>query len=118
MGLIHKLEPLWWLLFGAGGFAAAMILPAFFLCVLIAFPLGLLGEPIETFQRMRTLFANPVGQLVLIGVLVLTFWHAAHHIRHLALDLGLESMEGPVSVICYSLAGIASLATIGIVGAL
>ena len=38
MRLIRLLEPLWWALFGAGGFAAAMVLPALLLVVGLAFP--------------------------------------------------------------------------------
>lgn len=118
MSLIHRLEPLWWLLFGAGGFAAALVLPALLLVVGLAFPLGWFGDPTTTFHRMHTLFGNPVGQLVLIAVFSLTFWHAAHHTRHFALDLGMHELETPLSYLLYGGALVATLATVGIVGAL
>jgi fumarate reductase subunit D len=118
MNLIHRLEPLWWLLFGAGGFATALVLPALFFCMALAFPLGLFGDPVATFLRMRTLFANPVGQGVLFAVLSLSFWHAAHHTRHLALDLGFEKAEAGVSFVVYGAALAATLLTAAILAAL
>jgi fumarate reductase subunit D len=118
MRLIHRLEPLLWLLFGAGGFAAALFLPGLFFCIAVIFPTGLFGDPNESFQRMRTLFANPVGQGVLIAVLSLSFWHAAHHTRHLALDLGFEKAEAGVSFLVYGAALLATLLTVVVVGGL
>ncbi len=116
MRLIRLLEPLWWILFGAGGFAAALVLPALLLCVGLLFPLGVFGEPIDTFNRMRTLFGNPIGQGVLILVISLTFWHAAHHLRHFAYDLGLHEFATPVSFLLYGGAAVATVITVGIVG--
>ena len=112
---LHRFEPLLWLLFGGGGFAAALILPALFCVVAILFPLGWFGDPLTTFLRMRTIFANPMGQLLLIGVLSLVYWHSAHHLRHFALDLGLHRLRGPVSVALYGLAGISTLWTVSVV---
>jgi fumarate reductase subunit D len=113
--LLHRLEPLWWLLFGAGGFAAALVLPALFFTVAIAFPFGWFGDPVATFHRMQTLCANPLGQGLVSAVLSLTFWHSAHHLRHFALEFGLQRMEGPLSWALYALAGLASVITLSVV---
>ena len=118
MKLIRSLEPLWWMLFGAGGFAAAMTMPALLFVICLAFPLGWFGDANTTFQRMQTLFANPVGQLVLIAVIALTLWHSAHHLRHFAMDLGLAHLQAPVSYALYGLALLGTLATVAIVGGL
>ncbi len=118
MRLIRLLEPLWWLLFGAGGFMAAFFLPALLMILGVAFPLGWLGDPATTFHRMHALFGNPVGQLVLIAVVSLTFWHAAHHLRHFALDMGFEQLQAPVSYALYGSALIATVVTVAIVGGL
>ena len=112
------LEPLWWMLFGAGGFAAALVLPALLFGITLAFPLGWFGDDLSTFQRMRVLFGNPVGQGLLIAVFSLTFWHSAHHLRHFALDLGLGGQGTAVSFLLYGGALVATLATVGIVGSL
>ena len=118
MKLIRMLEPLWWILFGAGGFLAAFVLPMLLLSVALLFPTGVFGEPAVTFHRMRTLFANPVGQLVLIAVISLTFWHSAHHLRHLSIDLGLAKLKAPIAYALYGGALLGTLATVAVVGAL
>ena len=118
MRLIRALEPLWWLLFGAGGFAAAMVLPMLLLVVGIGFPLGWFGDSVTTFHRMHTLLGNPIGKGVLIGVFSLTFWHAGHHLRHFALDLGLHRFQTPLCYALYGGAALATAGTIAIVGGL
>jgi len=118
MTLIRKLEPVLWMLFGAGGFAAALILPGLFFAVAIAMPLGLFGDPLETFLRVRMLFANPVGKGLLIAVLSLVFWHAAHHLRHFAFDIGLHKFQAPLSFGLYGLALLGTVAAFAVVGGL
>ena len=118
MRLIRLLEPLWWVLFGAGGFAAAMVLPALLLVVGLAFPAGVFGDANATFHRMHTLFGNPLGQLVLFAVLSLTFWHSAHHLRHLAIDMGYAELQAPVSYALYGGALLGTLVTAAIVAGL
>lgn len=118
MTLIRKLEPVLWMLFGAGGFAAALILPGLFFMVAIGMPLGLFGDSLATFQRMRILFGGLVGQKLLAIVCTLVFWHAAHHLRHFAFDLGLHRFQLPLSYGLYGLALLGTLATVALVGAL
>ena len=115
---MKRLEAIWWLLFGAGGFVAALLLPALYFMVAVGFPLGWFGDPIETFLRMRTLFANPVGQLVLVVVIALPFWHSAHHLRHFVLELGFAHTARRVGGLLYALAGVGTLLTVGVVGTL
>ena len=115
---MKRLEAMWWLLFGAGGFVGAVALPALYFMVAVGFPLWFFGAPVETFLRMRTLFANPVGQLVLIVVIALPFWHSAHHLRHLVIDLGSPHTDRLVGGLLYLLAGVGTLVTVGVVGAL
>jgi fumarate reductase subunit D len=116
--LISRLEPLFWILFGAGAFMAAMLLPALFLVLAIGFPLGWFGAPLETFERMRFLVANPAGKLVLALLFSLIFWHSAHHLRHFAFDLGLHRMANAVSLTVYGLAALGTLLAFGVVGGL
>ena len=118
MKFIRIFEPLWWLLFGAGGFMAALVLPGLLLVIGLAFPLGWFGEPAVTFHRMHILFGNPIGHFLLIAVISLVFWHSAHHLRHFALDLGLSHLEAPVSYVLYAIALAGTLASVAIVGAL
>ena len=118
MKLIRALEPLWWMLFGAGGFMAAFFLPALLFVLAFAFPLGWFGDSTETFLRFKQLFANAIGKTLLILVISLTFWHAVHHLRHFAIDLGFQDVQGPVSHLLYGGALVGTLASIAIIGAL
>ena len=118
MKWIHRLEPLWWLLFGAGGFAAALLLPGFLFGVTIAAPQSWFSEYATSYQRMHGLAANPLGRGLLVVLISLTFWHSAHHLRHLALDLGLGRIQAPVSYGLYGLALLGTLLTVSVVAAL
>jgi len=118
MKLIRKLEPIFWMLFGAGGFLGSLILPGLFFMIVIGMPLGLFGDPFTTFVRMSTLFGNPVGKALLVAVISLVFWHAAHHLRHFAFDIGLHRFQAPLSFALYGLALAGTVVTFAVVGAL
>lgn len=111
MSLIHRLEPLWWLLFGAGGFAAALFLPGLLLGLELG-ALGAFGEYATSYHRVHGLVANLFGRVILAAVLSLVFWHSAHHLRHFALDLGLKRIEAVVAYTLYGLALVSTLVTI------
>lgn len=114
MSLIHRLEPLFWILFGAGGFVAALFFPALLLGLTLAGPLGLFGSYATDYHRMYGLVANPLGRLLVFAIISLALWHAAHHLRHLLLDLGLKPVEG---LVCYALYGLALAGTVATLGA-
>ena len=61
MKLIHRLEPLFWILFGAGGFVAAFFLPGLVFCLAIAGPLGWFDPYATDYHRMYGLVSSPVG---------------------------------------------------------
>jgi fumarate reductase subunit D len=96
------------MLFGAGGAAAAAVLPALFFAVAVAAPLGWISPEAISHHRMYGLAANPIARLVLAAVISLTFWHSAHHLRHFAID---------ESLLCYVLYGLALAGTVAAVAA-
>jgi fumarate reductase subunit D len=102
--LLHRLEPVFWGLFGVGGLVAALFLPAFIFCVAVALPLGWFGEGATDYDRLYGLISHPAGRVIVFGVVSLVYWHAAHHIRLLMLGIGLKSIEGPICVVVYGLA--------------
>ena len=73
-------EPYLWLLFSAGGVLAAMLMPSLVLLFGIAFPFGWVRPP--THAHMLTVLGNPLVQLVLLGLCVLSLFHSAHRVRH------------------------------------
>jgi fumarate reductase subunit D len=109
MRLIHRLEPVFWILFAAGGAAAAMLFPALLLGLTIAGPLGWTREGAMDYHRMYGIVSNPLSRVILFAVVSMVLWHAAHHLRHLFLDLGLGSIEGAVCTVVYGMAGVGTL---------
>lgn len=106
------------MLFGAGGFAAALMLPALIFGIGIAAPHGWFSDYAISHQRMYALAASPGGRLLLMALLPLCFWHAAHHLRHLALDLGLGRLGASVPTTLYGLAFLGTLVSLRLVWAL
>lgn len=92
-------EPLVWAVFSAGGVVLALLAPALIVLTGFAVPSEEVG-----FERLFEIFDSPLGRLILFGVALLTFFHAAHRLRHTAIDLGLRRAALPVSVIAYGAA--------------
>ena len=109
MRLIHRLEPLFWILFSAGGALVAILFPAILFGLIIGGPLGWFGEYATDYHRMYGLVASPVGRVLVFATASLALWHAAHHLRHLLVELGLKRIEAPI---CYILYGLALLGTV------
>ncbi len=107
--MIHRLEPVWWFLFGAGGFVAAFTLPALIIGVFLLGPLGVFETGLA-YERMVGLVSHPIGRVFMIVAVSLTLWHCAHHVRHFALDLGVTGL-GPA----YAAYGFALLGTLAAV---
>ena len=92
-------EPFWWAMFGAGGMISAPLLPVLIIITGFVVPAGGVD-----FKQLDTLFNNPLVRLIILGVAFLSFFHAAHRIRHTLKDLGLRSVATPLAVLCYAAA--------------
>ncbi len=92
-------EPFWWAMFGAGGMITALLLPVLIILTGFVVPAGGVD-----FNQLHTLFNNPLVRLIILGVAFLSFFHAAHRIRHTLKDLGLRSVATPLAVLCYAAA--------------
>lgn len=104
------------MLFGAGGFAAALLLPGLLFGVAVAAPWGWFGEAAVSYPRMHGLITNPVAKLLLITLISLTLWHSAHHLRHFALDMGLGRVEGLISYLLYGSALLGTIYSVVVIG--
>lgn len=111
-------EPIVWLLFAAGGMAAAMLLPALIIVTGIAGPMGLLADGSLDYERIVGLVGSPVGKLVAFTVVSLLFWHAMHRIFHGLHDLGVSTNLNRYRLLSYGFALMATVITAGVLIAL
>jgi len=88
-------EPILWSLFGAGGVLSALIGPILILVTGILVPLAL-GMPADALSYPRVLaFAQSwIGKLLILAVISLFLFHAAHRIYHGLHDLGVHGGTG------------------------
>ncbi len=101
-------EPFVWLLFSAGGMAAAVVLPILALLFGVAFPLGMLDAPDHA--HLLTVVRNPLTKLVLLGVCVLALFHWAHRFRF-TIEHGLQlgRFDRVIALCCYGAAILGSV---------
>jgi fumarate reductase subunit D len=96
-------EPLWWLLFAAGGTVAALVLPVHALLHL-ALALGLPGDAFAHAHVAR-LLAHPLARVYVTVVVGLALLHWAHRFRYaLAEGLRLKASWVPIPLACYGAA--------------
>jgi fumarate reductase subunit D len=92
-------EPFIWLLFSAGGVAAAVFLPVFALLFGVAIPLGWVDRPEH--DHLQHVLATPIAFVGLLGLFVVMLVHSAHRFRFTLYD-GLQlKMRRTVAVLCY-----------------
>jgi fumarate reductase subunit D len=102
--LLLRLEPLIWGLFGAGMMVAALFYPAILLMFGLAGPLGALPPDALSYERVSSLAAHLIGRLLLVAIIALPLWAAAHHVRHIAIDFGGIARDAWFGALCYALA--------------
>jgi fumarate reductase subunit D len=89
----------WWFMFAQGGVLAAILLPVHILFQGILGPLGVVdvADPGDT-----ALIGNPIVKLYLLVLIALPFFHFAHRLRYLLVDLGLPAARSvPAQVVFY-----------------
>ena len=100
----------WWFLFAQGGVIAAILLPVHILFNGILGPLGVVNvvTPADT-----TILANPIVKLYLLVLIAVPFFHFAHRLRYLLVDLGVPAAKSvPAQAIFYGGAIVVTLLTI------
>jgi fumarate reductase subunit D len=110
--LLLRLEPVIWPLFGLGIMVGTLLLPGYLLTVTLGAPLGLLPAHALAFERAHAIAANPLGRLVLLGIIALPLWKGAHHTRSLCVDLFGHGSDALVGSLLYAIAVAGSLAGI------
>ena len=87
-GLLLRLEPIIWLLFGQGILIGTMLLTPWILVVGLLVPLGIVDAEALSYERAHALGSNPFGRLILLALCALPLWKGAHHLRSLSIDFG------------------------------
>jgi fumarate reductase subunit D len=96
-------EPFLWLLFSAGGVAAALVFPILLLLFGVAYPLGWVMPPPH--ERLTTVVANPLTRLALFAVCAVSLLHAAHRLRYTLYDgLQIKHLNEVIAVLSYGAA--------------
>jgi fumarate reductase subunit D len=100
----------WWFMFAQGGVIAAILLPVHIVLQGILNPLGLVDvvRPSNT-----TILSNPLVKLYLLVLIAVPFFHFAHRLRYLLVDLGVPAARTiPAQVVFYGGAILVMLLTI------
>ncbi len=110
--LLLRLEPVIWLLFGAGIMVGTILLPAYLLTVTLGAPLGLLPEGALSYERAHAIASNPIGRVLLLALIALPLWKGAHHLRALFADWLGHGPDPVIGSLLYAIAAGGSLAGI------
>jgi fumarate reductase subunit D len=101
----------WWFMFSQGGLFAAVLLPVHILVQGILGPLGFVQVVDRHYDTWISILGNPIVKLYLLVLISLPFFHFAHRLRYLLVDLGVPAAKTlPAQVIFYGGAVIVTLA--------
>ena len=91
-------EPIFWSLFGAGGVLSALVAPILIFITGIIAPIGIWMPP-QALEYTRALgFAQHwLGKLLILAVISLFLFHAAHRIYHGLHDIGVHAGAGAMT---------------------
>ena len=91
-------EPIFWSLFGAGGVLSALIAPILIFITGIITPIGLWmpGQALA-YSRVLGFAQHWIGKALLLAVISLFLFHAAHRIYHGLHDLGVHAGVGAMT---------------------
>ena len=98
-------EPMFWGLFSAGGFVAALLLPITVAILGIAYAAGWLPKEALSYDRIVGLVDNPLSKLYLLALVSLPLFHWAHRFRYTVHhQFGVHGLKRLVAVACYGTA--------------
>ena len=107
------LHLIWWFLFAQGGVIAAILIPIHVLVQGILGPLGVVPVVDRHYDTWIRFLGNPIVKLYLLVLIAVPFFHFAHRLRYLLVDLGLPAARSvPAQVIFYGGAVLITVVTI------
>jgi fumarate reductase subunit D len=103
----------WWFMFAQGGVIAALLIPVHVVLQGILGPLGVVPVVDRHYDTWVNVLGNPLVKLYLLVLIAVPFFHFAHRLRYLLVDLGLPAAKGvPAQVVFYGGAVVVTLVTI------
>lgn len=103
----------WWFMFSQGGLFVAVLLPVHIVIQGILGPLGIVRVVDRHYDTWISILGNPIVKLYLLVLISLPFFHFAHRLRYLLVDLGVHAAKRrPVQVVFYGGAVAVTLLTI------
>jgi fumarate reductase subunit D len=106
----------WWFMFAQGGVLAAILIPAHVLVQGILGPLGVVPVVDQHFDTWYSILGNPLVKLYIVVLIAFPFFHFAHRLRYLLIDLGVKAAKSvPAQVIFYGGAVLITLVAIVLV---
>ena len=106
-------EPMYWLLFGAGGMVASMVLPAIMVVLIAAgYTSDDLNSGVLNLNQVHNIFSNCLLSLIVFGVVFLLSFYALHRMHHSSHDFGIHSKL--TWYIAYGLAAAVSFVSLGL----
>jgi fumarate reductase subunit D len=103
----------WWFMFAQGGVIAAILIPVHVLIQGVLGPLGVVPVVDRHYDTWINILGNPIVKLYLLVLIAFPFFHFAHRLRYLLVDLGVPAAKSvPAQVVFYGGAVIVTLVTI------
>lgn len=103
----------YWFMFAQGGIIAAILIPVHVVVQGILGPLHIVPVVDRHYDTWVNVLGNPLVKLYLLVLISFPFYHFAHRIRYLLVDLGIPAAKGmPAQVIFYGGAVVVTLVTI------
>ena len=91
----------WWFMFAQGGVLAAILIPVHILVQGILGPLGIVHVVDRHYDTWISILGNPIVKLYLLVLISLPFFHFAHRLRYLLVDLGVPAAKSVVAQVMF-----------------
>jgi fumarate reductase subunit D len=91
----------WWFMFAQGGVLAAILIPVHILVQGILGPLGIVSVVDRHYDTWISVLGNPIVKLYLLVLISLPFFHFAHRLRYLLVDLGVPAAKTVVAQVIF-----------------
>lgn len=108
MTIPRSADPLFWLLFSAGGTVTALLMPVAVILTGVAVPAGWV-----TGDELLAVVRHPLGRVVIFGLVSLGLFHWAHRFRYALVDLGVGWL-GRRAWLFYGLAAAGTIVALGV----